>query len=290
MKSEDFVKQFRKLINMNPQGLMGYLNQQLNENYKYSETIIENDFYLYAPGDIPVMLVAHLDTVFPESSKELYFDPVKEVLWSPDGAGFDDRAGVLGILTILSFGLKPHILFTMGEEKGGKGAQRAVSTLKLRNKFKYIIELDRRGRNDCVFYDCGNHKFIKYVQTFGFDFATGSFSDISFLGPVWDIACVNLSIGYEDEHTYAEHLFLSNFKRTIVNVIKMLRDIDSAKYYKFMGPKKKKENKVIYHCDCCGMSFGASEVVQVKDLGIFCMPCYNNYIRFDWEEDYGKVY
>ena len=33
---------------------------------------------------------------------------------------------------------------------------------------KYIIELDRRGSDDCVFYQCDNHEFDAYVEKFGF--------------------------------------------------------------------------------------------------------------------------
>ena len=44
---------------------------------------------------------------------------------------------------------------------------------------KYIIQLDRRGTSDCVFYNCANEAFIEYVEKFGFIENFGSFSDIS---------------------------------------------------------------------------------------------------------------
>ena len=43
-----------------------------------------------------------------------------------------------------------------------------------------MIELDRRGKNDCVFYDCYCPDFIEYVEQFGFeenDFVVGFSGD-----------------------------------------------------------------------------------------------------------------
>ena len=64
-------------------------------------------------------------------------------------------------------------------------------------KLNYIIQLDRRSSNDCVFYDCDNKEFTKYVESFGFLEGIGSFSDISVICLSWGIAGVNLSVGYD---------------------------------------------------------------------------------------------
>lgn len=279
-----YVEDFKKIINISANSLIKWLNQKLTKEFNY-KTILKEKDYLYAEGDIPLMLVAHLDTVFRENYKILYYDPIAMVAWSPDGAGFDDRAGVLGILTILkNIKVKPHILFTMEEEKGGRGARAAASELNMRNKLKYIIELDRRGKNDCVFYDCHNEYFKNYVESFGFKTDTGSFSDISFLGPVWNVAAVNLSIGYEDEHTYAEHLNFNYWIYTIQKVIKMIKNINNSKYYKFLDKHSKKVKAEVV-CECCGYAYPIDSIVQVMDVP-FCIDCYNTYIKDDWGEHF----
>lgn len=192
------------------------------KRYGY-DPVLGSDF-IYASGDIPVLLVAHVDTVFHMQPDEIYYDKKKQVMWSPQGLGADDRAGVAGILRLLSMGYKPHVLFTDKEEKGGAGAASAVKSLSKDNKPKvnFIIQLDRRGVNDAVFYDCDNRDFAKLIKSFGFEERDGSFSDISILCPSWGIAGVNLSIGYLREHREVETFFIDAWNSVINKVAKIL--------------------------------------------------------------------
>lgn len=145
-------------------------------------------------------------------------------MWSPDGLGADDRAGVFAILQIIRSGLKPHIIFTTEEERGGIGASKLASIDCPFSDLRYVIELDRRGSNDCVFYDCDNPQFTEYVESFGFEWNYGSFSDISILCPAWGVAGVNLSVGYRDEHSTSEILFVGQLLSTIEKVKVMLQE------------------------------------------------------------------
>ena len=104
-------------------------------------------------------------------------------------------------------------ILTIGAKKGREAE--AITDL------NYIIQLDRRGSNDCVFYECNNPEFVEYVEAFGFVTAHGTFSDISTICPSWGIAGVNLSIGYIDEHSYSEILYVGNMLATIGKVEKM---------------------------------------------------------------------
>ena len=78
--------------------------------------------YLYALGEIPVLLVAHLDTVHQQSPQILCYSPDKKYLMSPYGIGGDDRAGVYMILRIIQ-AARCHVLFCEDEETGGNGAR-----------------------------------------------------------------------------------------------------------------------------------------------------------------------
>lgn len=192
--------------------------------YFSEDKIVETKDYIYAIGDIPIALIAHLDTVWEDSPpKYTFFDPFKNVMWAPNGLGADDRAGVLAIFEILGTGLRPSVIFTTNEEIGGLGAEALASNPCPFEDLHYMIELDRRGKNDCVFYDCESKPFQKYIESFGFDTAIGSFSDISMLCGSWEICGVNLSIGYYNEHTPREILFLNSMYTTISRVIKMLK-------------------------------------------------------------------
>ena len=99
---------------------------------------------------------------------------------------------------------------------------------------KYIIELDRQGTNDCVFYNCSNEEFTNYIEQFGFITDWGTFSDISDICPMWEIAGVNLSIGYKNEHTQVETLNTDVLYSTIKKVEKMLDEAKSIKQFEYI--------------------------------------------------------
>lgn len=193
--------------------------------------LVYNEDYLYAPGEIPVLLVAHADTVHLAAPAEnnIYYDSRRGVLWSPVGLGADDRAGIAGILELLRRGHRPHVLITTGEESGVVGAAAFVEDFKgAAVNVRYVIELDRKGKDDAVFYECKNQDFESYVESFGFVKATGVFSDINVICPARDIAGVNLSCGYYNQHTAAEHLVLGELEATVERVSKMLSAVPDS--------------------------------------------------------------
>lgn len=198
-------------------------------------TIVSNEDFVYAKGQIPVLLVAHLDTVHLQlSSESIYHDEKRQTMWSPCGIGGDDRCGVYSILSLINDKFAPHVLFTTDEEIGASGALRAAYGLKV-PKVKFIVELDRRGEKDAVFYDCANEDFQKYILRHGFEKKFGSFSDICMLSPEWNIASVNLSCGYFEEHTKHEYINLNYMEKTISKVKNILVDSQSQSvpYYDF---------------------------------------------------------
>jgi hypothetical protein len=278
--SDSDYKLFERLVSLSQNELKKAMAQYLKA--KYDKVIFTKD-YLVAVGDIPIALVAHLDTVYKTPVSNLYYDQRKGVLWSPDGLGADDRAGVFAILKILQDGYRPSVIFTTDEEKGGLGA----STLAMQDcpipNLKYMIELDRRGSNDCVFYDCYCPEFVDYVESFGFCEKYGSFSDISFLMGEWLICGVNLSVGYEEEHSYAEHLYVGPLFDTIKKVKKMLdeKDIPDFEYdeLNIAASAWWKTSDTVYgqHCSKCKKLFMEEELFPVKGLDgkkkYYCPDC-----------------
>lgn len=243
-------------------------------NNYYSETYACKD-YIIAEGNIPVMLIAHLDTVFkiPPTENDIFYDFNKQVMWGGGaGLGADDRAGVYAIFYILSTtNLRPWVLFTTEEETGGQGAK--IAALNERPDVNYIIELDRKGVNECVFYDCDNEEFEKYVHNFGFVTKLGTFSDISILCPAWKIAGVNLSVGYLHEHSYAEMLYLHGLKNTIDKVIRMLDDAVNTEKFAFIPA-----NKAIAKCEICQRPTNTVFMSNVCGKHI-CIDCIENHVR-----------
>jgi hypothetical protein len=192
----------------------------------YSEGTLHNkkDF-LYAEGNAPYMLVAHLDTVHKTLPSIICYSKNGDYMMSPQGIGGDDRCGVYIILTLLAkLPFKPYVLFTMDEEIGGKGASAFVDYMMSHDipDLKYIVEYDRKDNDDCVFYGCGNQDFIDFVESFDFKEAYGTFSDISIIAPEFSVAAVNLSSGYYNPHTEHEYVSFSDMHRVIERSVKML--------------------------------------------------------------------
>lgn len=186
---------FESILKMTQGELKEYLVHQLRE--QGYEPVCKNGF-LYAEGTIPVLLVAHLDTVHTHRPDIICRSEDGRYLMSPDGIGGDDRAGVYMILLLMRE-CHCHILFCEDEEIGGIGAKKFAKS-KLYPEVNYIVELDRRGTNDAVFYNCDNPDFTEFICSFGFEENYGSFSDISVVAPHLDTAAVNISAGYFNEH------------------------------------------------------------------------------------------
>lgn len=283
------VQLFQQIISLNQRNLKTVLSKFLNRRYK---KVIENEFFLCAIGDIPVGLVAHLDTVFSKTPNTIVYEQDSKIIWSPEGLGADDRAGVYAIIKLIKMGLKPTVIFTVDEELGCIGAQKLIEQFKDPfTKINYLIELDRRESNDCVFYDCDNKNFISYIESFGYKEAKGTFSDISVIGEAWKVAAVNLSVGYYNEHSCSETLNFPELFNTIFQVYKMLNE-KIIPEFSFV----KKES--IYTCNKCGKTLNKVDLVPVMDktesYNLYCIDCLVDKVKwckkcftpFDFENEY----
>lgn len=188
--------------------------------------VMYEDGYLFAKGNVPVMLCAHMDTVHKEPVKTIWMSDTG-MIWSPQGIGGDDRCGIYTILMNIREGKMPYILFTENEEVGCIGAGYFADDIDsgVINRedidINFIIEIDRKNGNDSVYYDCDNPEFEKYISSFGFKTAWGSCSDISYVAPSMGVAAVNLSSGYYDQHTLSETIALGE----LYNIVTRVRDI-----------------------------------------------------------------
>lgn len=202
----------------------------------YKESILHNKAdFLYAEGNAPYMLVAHLDTVHTNLPSIICYSKDGDYMMSPQGIGGDDRCGVYIILELLAkLPFKPYVLFTMDEEIGGLGASAFVDYMISHDipELKYIIEYDRKGGEDCVFYRCDNLDFVDFVEGFGFKEAYGTFTDISIIAPEFGVAAVNLSSGYYNPHTEHEYVSFNDMHRIIEQSLKMLQTECQAFEYK----------------------------------------------------------
>ena len=235
------IKRMKKIFRMSQEELFHYLIGELRRfGYNdmvmnYGDSVSFRGGYIYALGQEEVMVVAHLDTVHATRPELILYDPQLNIMSSPQGIGADDRAGVIAILDLLAMGVRPHVLFTKDEEIGGIGATSFANDCRLNevifacaSEVKHIIEIDRRGGNDAVFYECGNKDYQDYILSFGFDDDWGTFSDICTISPLLDIASVNISAGYYNEHTKYEYLNINELRNNTERIYDIILDAENV--------------------------------------------------------------
>ena len=227
-------KTFEKICGMTQKQLKVYVSQEL---YKMYDNVHIGDGYVYAQGTFPVLLVAHLDTVHKKLPDPIFYDMVKGEYHSPNGIGGDDRCGVYMILQIIKK-YDCSVLFCEDEESGCIGAKKFVQTdLAKELEFNYAIELDRRGKNDAVFYDCDNPEFEDFITKEFFETAYGSFTDICTVAPVIGCAAVNFSCGYYGAHTEKEYVVMSEMEKVIEETCKLLERTTEDDKFEYIESK-----------------------------------------------------
>ncbi len=206
------------------------LFSQLSSMYKGKSKTLKGS-YILVRGEAPIMLLAHLDTVHKEPVKTICKSKGGSILMSPQGIGGDDRCGVYALNTIYERAtVKPWLLFTCDEEIGGVGARKFCESHrkgklpKELDSLKVLIEIDRKGKNEAVYYDCDNEELEKYITRKGFVTDWGSFTDISSIAPELGVAAVNLSSGYYNAHTLHEYIDRKHLNGTINKVLSIVEE------------------------------------------------------------------
>jgi len=210
---EILVMDERRLLNI-AIGMLDY--------YGY-EVMMGSDFTIGYREDAQLCFVAHVDKVggIPQVKKSGIF------LYSANGEplGGDDRAGVWIMFELIRKKSPAMFIFTNGEECGGIGAKEIINTIpqEIFKDISLMIELDRQGSLEYVYYHSIPKEVKKYIESFGFKEDFGTFSDISILSPYYKIPAVNLSVGYSHQHSRYEYLNIPVMKDTLSRCKKMIK-------------------------------------------------------------------
>ena len=114
--------------------------------------------FLYAEGTVPVLLVAHLDTVHRTQPETICYSADGTVMMSPQGIGGDDRAGVYMIYLLYTSAWNGYAV-VRGKHPRAKGklgdilafAREAVNGPKIEHLSLCVI--DGKERLPDVWYD-----------------------------------------------------------------------------------------------------------------------------------------
>jgi len=180
------------------------------------------------------MLCVHLDTINDVSNARLdkleLDDTLRVLSLASDSKakclGGDDRAGLYIALELITYmeetkDYKYDIGFFLDEEIGCLGSTNYLRHCSHNYDTTCYIGLDRRspnGNQEIALYGFDNSKLTEIFEEYGYTPDMGSVTDASNLADE-DTACINLSVGFDGEHTTKEVLYLSCMEETL-NVLK----------------------------------------------------------------------
>lgn len=231
---------FTKICKMTQKEIKKYLTNYLKSKYN---NVTEMDGFVYAEGSFPVLLVAHMDTVHKETVKNIVFQEKGNKISSPEGIGGDDRCGIYMISKIIEH-YNCHVLFTEDEEIGCVGAYKYVAAMNNglvpTPDVQYIIELDRKGSKDAVFYECDNRDFEDFIlKDVRWKHEIGSYTDIVEIAPAIGVAAVNFSCGYYNAHQKTEYVLLNEMEENIEKVMDLLERTTADDKFEYIEAKNR---------------------------------------------------
>ena len=194
--------------------------------------------YFIKIGETKTMFCAHLDTYCYEHKRVWHV--IKDNKVSTDGTttlGGDDKAGVVIMIKMIEANVPGLYYFFRGEEgvtspAGTWGSKEALRSYKEKFKeYDRCIAFDRRDDNNIIIQQL-------YGQCCSFEFATALIKDLGEYNlryyeddtGMWcdsavfmDIIpeCTNVSVGYDDEHTFRESQDLEHLEKLTDACIKI---------------------------------------------------------------------
>ena len=229
----------------------------LRETIKTKATmeIVGDGYMIYSKTDAPKpMLCVHLDTINTHAPKckikpqrDFEYDENLCILGltkkSPLSClGGDDRAGVWIAMEMIAYmeasgDYKYDIGFFEDEEIGCHGST-AYNNDKagIQLNTTCYIGLDRKsskGTQEVALYGDDNKELMEIFNDLGYVSDMGSVTDASNLAG--EVACVNLSIGYDNEHTSSEVLYIHCMIDTLekLKVLELKSELYLADYDHF---------------------------------------------------------
>ncbi len=162
-----------------------------------------------------ILLASHLDVA--GDYPEIIIKTGNKIRSTKNLIGGDDRCGVAIMLQLIKEGVDCYsYAFFYDEEIGCWGSSQTTINFSHYNCF---IGLDRRGYNDLATYGHDSEILNEIFIAQGYKLKTGSITDVAILSETFSAPCINLSVGFSNEHTNYEFIELDVVKKTY-NVLK----------------------------------------------------------------------
>lgn len=287
------VRSIKHILKMKQPALANYV-EHVARQVGLDVLHFKDEAVVVNPKD-PVWLVSHLD-IFGDKPPRRIVQHGKILTADKGVLGGDDRAGVYIMLELMAQGLPYGFLFCYDEEKGCKGSKKlAKNRPELFDGCRLLVGLDRRGTDEVVEYETECHELVGIFTTRGFRHNYGSWTDVAHLSEQLLIPAVNLSVGFEMEHSSSELLDMGHVER----MIELLADEPLRKELWALASTNPRPQFRSYHsvwlngeckgsidvegiCCICGAELTSGwDPVIVFGGQVYCYDCF----KLTWEVD-----
>lgn len=223
----------KNLLMFNQTELFEHIVQKVSKNKNYNLTVFFKSGIIVTPkGVIKYPLIcSHLDTINDSKKIKLQNSDIEidgEIIRLSQNSlakclGGDDRCGVYTALQLIDLNAPFGFAFFCDEEIGCIGSSRLAKDIDENENITAFIGLDRRGLDNVAVYGYNNSDLINLFENEGYIQVDGSITDVAVLSEQSsrNLACVNLSIGYYNEHTKMEFINIYGIQKAIKTLIKL---------------------------------------------------------------------
>ena len=232
----------KNLLMFNQTELFEHIVQKVSKNKNYNLTVSFKSGIIVTPkGVIKYPLIcSHLDTINDSKKIKLQNSDVEidgDIIRLSQSSlakclGGDDRCGVYTALQLIDLNVPFGFAFFFDEEIGCIGSSILANDIDENESITAFIGLDRRGLDNVAVYGYNNQDLINLFENEGYIEVNGSITDVSVLSEQSsrNLACVNLSVGYYNEHTKMEFINIYDIQKAIKTLIKLSKELSKILY------------------------------------------------------------
>ena len=223
----------KNLLMFNQTELFEHIVQKVSKNNKYNITVFHKSGIIVTPKGIDKypLICSHLDTINDSKKIKLQNSDIEidgDIIRLSQSSlakclGGDDRCGVYTALQLIDLGFPFGFAFFCDGEIGWIGSSMLAKDIDENESITAFIGLDRRGLDNVAVYGYNNSDLIRLFENEGYIQVDGSITDVAVLSEQSsrNLACVNLSIGYYNEHTKMEFINIYGIQKAIKTLIKL---------------------------------------------------------------------
>lgn len=206
-----------KILKLTDEGLSIRMEKEL---FRQGYNVIHGNGYYFAEGSIPVLLIAHINSIHEEQPIEIC---KSENFWmAPEGIGGENRCGIYALLQIVRH-YHCHILLL--NDKINNNITSLLNGLSEDFYIAFAIDLALEGKNECLIHRCTDVMIRSALKERGYEL-TPSAAILEFPKNL-KLTYISISTGFYDSYLQSERICIDDVwhsVRTIERILDMIAD------------------------------------------------------------------